>query len=289
MPITKKRPTIRQRRFARTLRDLRRAAGLKHADAAEALACNESKLTRLENAQSGIRLVDLRVLLDLYGVTDPDERVKIEAMARDASKKGWWTRYESAVDSAYAAYVALESDASEIYNVETSLIPGLLQTPAYTEAAVRLQAPEASAEAIETQVAVRKERREVLRRATPLQFWVILAESVLYHEVGGREVMKEQLEFLIEASKETNIELQILRRESPLNACLFGPYVIMSFPDPVESDIAYTESTRGALYYDEAPDVEAFIKLFRRLNAAAENVDKSRTLIARALTRDGVK
>ncbi|MFF4223169.1 helix-turn-helix domain-containing protein [Streptomyces abikoensis] len=286
MPISKNSPTIRQRRFARILRDLRTSAGLKHTDAAEALACTPSKLTRLENAQSGIRVVDLRILLDLYGVTDPKRREEIEAMARGASQKGWWNRVG---DPDYAAYIAVEQDASELYNVETSLIPGLLQTPAYTEAVIRLLVPDATDEHISTQVKVRTERRKVLSRATPLHLWVVLAESVLYHQVASPKVMAEQWEFLLAASRETNIELQILRRESPLNACLSGPFVIMSFPEAADSDIVYTVSNRSTVYYEEAPDVEEYTTLFRRLNMAAENLDRSRDLIYKALDRDGAQ
>ncbi|MGW3569085.1 DUF5753 domain-containing protein, partial [Streptomyces sp. NPDC000941] len=226
---------------------------------------------------------DLRTLLDAYGVEEPEKRAEIEKLSREARQKGWWTRYTNVVDSAYAAYVAVEWDASEIYNVETNLVPGLLQIPEYTEAVIRLQAPEATAEAIETQLKVREERRKVLRRATPLQLWVVLSESILHHHVGSPQVMRDQLDFLLTASRETNIELQILPRESPMNACLFGPFVIMSFPTAVESDVAYTESTTGTVYYEEPSDTEAYKKLFRRLNAAASDVGKSRTLIQKAL------
>lgn len=282
MPISHN-PTIRQRRLARTLRDLRTAAGLKHSDAAKILGCAESKMTRLENTQSGIRVLDLRTLLDAYGVKDSEKRAEIEKLAREARQKGWWTKYANAVDSAYAAYVAVEWDASEIYNVETNLIPGLLQTPEYTEAVIRLQALDTTNDAIDTQLKVREERRKILHRATPLQLWVILSESILYHRIGGPKIMRDQLEFLLTASKETNIELQVLPRESPMNACLFGPFVIMSFPAAVESEVAYTESTTGTVYYEETSDTEAYKTLFRRLNVAASDVGQSRTLIQKAL------
>lgn len=281
MPINQN-PTIRQRRLARALRELRIAAGLKHADSALALNCNPSKMTRLENAQSGIRLVDLRVLLDLYNVTDEGKRTELESLAKFGNQKGWWTRYGSQVDSAYAAFGALEQDASDIYNVETHLIPGLLQTPAYTAELIRLQVPDASDSAVETQVKVRAERRKVLARSVPLQLWVVVAESVLHTRVGTAETMREQLEFLLAASREPNIELQVLKREDPINACLFGPFVIMSFP-PGESDVVYTDSPTSTVYYEEPDDVETYTRLFRRLNLAACGVDESRRVISTAL------
>lgn len=282
MPINNN-PTFRQRRLARTLRELRTAAGLTHADAAKVLGSAESKVGRIENAQSGIRLPDLRALMDSYNVTDPTERAAIEKLSREARQKGWWSRYVNVVDPAYAAYAAVEWDASELYNVEPNLVPGLLQTPEYTEALIQLQVPEATPDHVEAQVSVRRERKSILTRNSPLQLWVIIAENVLYHQIGSREVMKAQLESLVSDSRKQNIELQILPREDPMNACLFGPFVIMSFPTSAETDVVYTESPTSTLYYEEAADVETYTTLFRRLNMAAANVSKSRALIQNAL------
>ncbi|AJE85886.1 helix-turn-helix domain-containing protein [Streptomyces albus] len=276
-------PTIRQRRLARRLRELRIAAGLTHADTAEVLGSAESKVGRIENAQSGVRLPDLRALLDAYGVTDAQERAEIETLSREAKKKGWWSHYANAVDSAYAAYVAEEWEASELYNVQTSLVPGLLQIPEYTEAVVRLQTPELSDEAVAAQIKVRGERRQALARDIPLQFWTIITESTLYHRTASRGVMREQLESLLADSRKPNIQLQVLPREDPMNCCLFGPFVIMTFPATAETDIIYTESPTSTLYYEESSDVDTYTTLFRRLNVAAANASKSRALIQDAL------
>ncbi|WP_030911099.1 helix-turn-helix domain-containing protein [Streptomyces sp. NRRL F-5126] len=280
-------PTIRQRRLARRLRELRTTAGMTHADASVVLDSDKSKVGRIENAQSGVRLPDLRALMDLYGVTDPDERAEIEKLSRESKQKGWWSRYANAVDGAYAAYAAVESDASELYNVETNLVPGLLQTPEYTRAVIGLQVPDATSEHVETQVTVRGERRQVLTKEHPLQLWVIVSESVLYHRVGTRAVMKAQLEALLADSRRSNVQLQVLPREDPMNACLFGPFVVMGFPAASETDIAYSESPTSTLYYEEPAEVEVYTTLFRRLNMAAANVRASRALITDAAKQMG--
>ncbi|WP_326810821.1 DUF5753 domain-containing protein [Streptomyces scopuliridis] len=110
-----------------------------------------------------------------------------------------------------------------------------------------------------------------------------IAESVLYHRVGSRNILKGQLEALIDESRRPNIQLQVLPREDPMNACLFGPFMVMSFPNAAETDIMYTEALTSALYYEEDADVETYTTLFRRLNMAAANVSQSRALITRAL------
>ncbi|MFQ6146451.1 DUF5753 domain-containing protein [Streptomyces seoulensis] len=153
----------------------------------------------------------------------------------------------------------------------------------YTRALIELQVPDATREHVETQINVRRERRKVLTRDTPLQLWVIIAESVLHHRVGSQEVMKAQLEALVEDSRRSNVQLQVLPREDPMNACLFGPFVIMSFPVSSETDIIYAESPTSTLYYEEPADVDTYTTLFRRLNMAAANVSNSRALIMDAI------
>ncbi|KND39582.1 helix-turn-helix domain-containing protein [Streptomyces acidiscabies] len=281
--MTTNNPTFRQRRLARTLKGLRIAAGLTHTDVSKVLGSAESKIGRIENCQSGIRLPDLRALLDAYNVTNPTERAALEKLAREAKQKGWWNHHTDVIEPAYATYAAVESDASEIYNVETSMVPGLLQIPDYTEALSRLQAPGVTEEEIKTEIEIRRERKNILTRDNPLRLWAIIAESVLYHQVGSPDVMRAQFEALIEASRKQNIELQVLPREDPLNACLPGPFVIMSFPGTAETDLAYTEEATTSLFHEEDKDVQAYTTLFRRLNVAAANVSKSRTLIQDAI------
>ncbi|MFI2670638.1 helix-turn-helix domain-containing protein [Streptomyces albidoflavus] len=284
MPINQN-PTVRQRRLARRLKELRVQAGLTHADLAEELGSAESKVGRIEGAQSGIRLPDLRAWMNATGVTDPDERAEIEELSREARKKGWWFQYAKSVHPAYTAYVAVEWDAAEIYNVETHLIPGLLQTPEYTRELFSILTPDLPKEETEAKIEVRKKRREALTRENPLQLWAIISESLLHHRVGSADTMREQLESLIEDSKRPNVHLQVLPQDDPINACLFGPFVIVSYASPSETDIACTEGTVGALYYEEPDEVEKYTRLFRRLNMAAANVEKSQAFIRNALRK----
>ncbi|WP_405985028.1 helix-turn-helix domain-containing protein [Streptomyces sp. NBC_00872] len=284
---TNNNPTIRQRRLARRLRELRTAAGMTHADTAEILGSAESKVGRIENALSGVRLPDLRALMDAYGVINPAERAAIEQLSRQAKQKGWWSRYSDTADPAYAAYIAVESDAAKMYSVQIGLVPGLLQTPEYFESLARLLTPDITPEALKAQVDIRRERRTVLTRENPLQLWAIIAESVLYHRVGGRDVMKGQLEALIEESQRPNVQLQVLPREDPMNACLFGPFVIFGFPNAAETEIVYTEALTSGLYYEEDSEVETYSTLLRRLNIASANAGQSRDLIENALKEMG--
>jgi transcriptional regulator with XRE-family HTH domain len=284
-----KNPTVRQRRLGRTLRDLRVNAGKTLAEAAEELECAESKMSRIESAQSGVRPVDLRVLLDLYGIDDQELRTRLRELARNGRERGWWSQYEDALKPVYADYIALEWDASELYAVETALIPGLLQTPAYTEAVIRLQRQDKADDSayVEEQLDVRSQRRQVLARRQPLRLWTVIAESALTHSVGGQGVMREQLEALILSGREKNIQLQILPTDSAINATLHGPFGILSFPEPAETDVVYADNLLGTVYYEEPKQVEIYTTLFRRLNSEALPVEESLDRIRAAMKEKG--
>lgn len=280
MPVNRN-PTVRQRRLARTLKELRTAKRLTLAQAAQQLACAESKISRIEAAQSGIRIVDLRLLLDLYGVHDPSVRGGLEALSREGRLRGWWDRYSETLSPLYADYIALEADASDAYGIETILVPGLLQTEDYTRAVVRAQIEDATPEQVETLTRVRQERRSVLTREVPLRLWVVLSESVLKHQIGGPSVMRDQLGSLVVASGQPNISIQVLPEASEIHAALFGPVVVLSFPETTETDVAYVDSLLSTLYIEEPDEVLKYATLFRRALAESLSRTESVALIER--------
>ncbi|WP_026150542.1 helix-turn-helix domain-containing protein [Streptomyces prunicolor] len=278
MPVSSKNPTVRQRRLSRMLKEARGAAGKTLAQAAEALDCAESKISRIEAAHSGIRSLDLRALLDFYGVTDQARRAHYQDLARNGRERGWWSQYEGSLNSAYSDLIDLEWHASDLYLVETALIPGLLQTPAYTEAVVRTQNPGKADADVAAQVKVRGQRRQTFARSTPLRLWAVIAEAALKADMG-KDVMGDQLESLLALARETNIQIQILPSSAAINTALYGPFGIMSFPEPVETDIVYRDDLMSIVYYEDPSQVEFYTALFRRLNSEALPVEQSLSII----------
>src|SRR5216683_944697 len=128
MPVGGK-PTVRSRLVGAELRRLREASGATTAQAAELLSCSPAKISRIENGIVSVRVVDLRILLDSYGVDDEEHRARLERLARDSNKRGWWQDYGDTIPPYYADFIGLETDASYIRTWEPTIIPGLLQTP----------------------------------------------------------------------------------------------------------------------------------------------------------------
>ena len=151
--------------------------------AARQLDMSKSNLSRIENAQIGIKPRDVRAALALYEVTGVDAEALIE-IARDAQQRGWWQNYSDVLPEWFEFYVGLEAEAESLRTYEAESVPGLLQTEAYAREMFRRTAGE---EGLERKVAARLRRQEMLHRESPaVELSVVLNEAVLLRPVGGR-------------------------------------------------------------------------------------------------------
>lgn len=274
-------PTVRRRMLGAELRRLREAADFTLDDAGRALERSLSTVSRIENGRNAVRGVDVRLMLDAYGVTDERKRESLIALARDGRKKGWWQTYSELLSAASSDLISLEDDAAEIRTFEMGLVPGLLQTEDYARAVLsgRLSATE---DEVERLVGVRMARQAVLtRRERPLRLWAILGEAALRQRVGGPEVMRAQLHRLAEASALPNVTLQVLPFTAGAHPGIDGPFVILEFPEPADIDVVLLENMTSSLYLEQEPEVARYARAFEHLRADALSRADSRALIGR--------
>jgi transcriptional regulator with XRE-family HTH domain len=211
-------PTVRQRRLAQALRELRHEAGLTQDAVAARMGWHTSKLFRLENARSPrVDWLDVRELMDMYGVRSPHREALIQ-LAKDTRMMGWWTPYR---DVFTGSYVALEDEASAMRLYCPELVPGLLQTEAYARAVIRAVRPGYDEESVERRVAARLTRQKMLLgRASPPELVLVLNEAVLRRLVGDAHVMAAQLEALHTAAQQRRVSLQVLPFSAGAHASL---------------------------------------------------------------------
>jgi transcriptional regulator with XRE-family HTH domain len=181
-------PTVRSRRVGSELRRLREAAGVTTAQAAEVLSCSPAKISRIENGIVSVRVVDLRILLDRYGDEDPERRAYLERLARDSNKHGWWQDYGDTIPPYYADFIGLEADASYIKTWETSIVPGLLQTPDYARAVMLANPAMISPGKLDNFISIRQERQARLEQGTDARLDAVIWEPALATTVGGDEI-----------------------------------------------------------------------------------------------------
>ena len=95
----------------------------------------------MERAEGGLKPLTVKSLLMAYGVTDVREIDAFLALARDASKPGWWHSYDDVLPSWFRTLIGLEEAATLIRGYDPHWIPGLLQTPDYARASVADRLP----------------------------------------------------------------------------------------------------------------------------------------------------
>jgi transcriptional regulator with XRE-family HTH domain len=262
-------PTVRRRRLGAELRRLREANSLKLEEVAEQLGLAPSTLSRIETGKAPTKTAYLTTMLGMYGIDDPAVRKVLVDMAREGHRKGWWSIYDDVLPSGFDIYVGLEAEASGLRSYETDVVHGLLQTTDYALAVLRELRPRDSGEQVARGVDLRMQRQRLLDSDPPLDLWLILDEGAIRRNIGGVKVMRPQLEHLIQASRWSNVTLQVLGFETGAHAGLVGPFSILQFPERGDSEVAYTESVGGMIYLEKEREVRACAEAFDRMRAAA--------------------
>jgi transcriptional regulator with XRE-family HTH domain len=258
------------------LRQLREARGLSRGEAGNQIRSSQDKIRRMELGLVSFKERDLADLLTLYGVTEHDERDQLLTLARTTGSPGWWHRYGDVVPTWFRRYLDLEAAATAIRSYEVQFVPGLLQSADYARAVILLGHRHAPAAEIDRRVSLRMERQRILTRRDPPQLWVVMDEAVLRRPVGGHDVMRRQLEALIEAGKRPNVRLQIIPFHVGGHSAASGAFSILQFQDQYLPDLVYVEQFSSASYLDRRDDVDHYIATMHTLTA--EGDPPSRTL-----------
>ncbi|MEI7029422.1 helix-turn-helix transcriptional regulator [Streptomyces pratensis] len=270
-------PTVRRRRLGQELRRLRELKGMTAEEVAERLLVSQSKISRLENGRRSISQRDVRDLCGVYEVDDHRIVDSLMQMAKDSRQQGWWHAFG---DIPYSVYIGLETDAESLRVYEPQMIPGLLQTRAYAEALISGALPEAPPADIEKRVNVRARRQDRVNAPDgPLRLWAVIDESALRRRVGGKQVMVDQLEHLVEQSHLPHVTVQVLPFEMGAHPGVNGQYAILEFPDAADSSVVYIEGVTSDLYLEKANDVQRYSVMYEHLRAQALNVDQTREFI----------
>jgi transcriptional regulator with XRE-family HTH domain len=272
-------PTALRILLGAQLRQLREAKGLTRAAAGYTIRASESKMSRLELGRVSFKDRDIRDLLMLYGVEDPDEREGLLSLAKEANRPAWWQRYSDILPSWFQTYVGLEETATLIRTYEGHLVPGLLQTEDYARAVIFAGLPGEPDVEVERWLRLRMDRQGLLTHVDPPRLWAVVDEAALRRPIGGPEVMRAQLEYLITTMKLPNVTLQVIPFHAGAHAALGQPFVILRFADPDLPDMVYLEQFTSGLWLDKPVEVDSYAQVMDRLAVQADDPDRTQEII----------
>jgi transcriptional regulator with XRE-family HTH domain len=283
--VAERSPTVLRIALGNRLRRLREGCGVTREAAGEAIRGSHAKISRLELGRTGFKERDLRDLLTLYNVSDPEQREAYFDMARRANDPGWWRSYSDLLPSWFETYVGLEQAATTIRTYEAQFVPGLLQTHDYARSVVVL----GNGDETERRVAVRLRRQQILTRASAPTLWAVIDENALRRPVGGVRVLRDQIEHLIKVADLPNVRIQVLPYSAGGHSAAGGPFSILRFAEPELPDIVYTEQLTSSLYFEKRRDVELYMSVMNSLAVQALSPGRSAEFLAAVLadTRPG--
>jgi transcriptional regulator with XRE-family HTH domain len=266
------------------LRRLREERGISREEAGSEIRASGSKISRMELGRVSFKARDIADLLALYGAA-ADEREAMLSRVREANARVWWHPYSDITPNWFQRYLGLEATATLIRTYEVQFVPGLLQTEQYARAVVRLGHGSARDEEVERRVRLRLERQQVLSRPDPPRLWAVVDEAALRRPVGGRRVMRDQLEALIGVvTKAPNLRLQVVPLAAGGHAAAGGSFALLRFPHRDLPDLVYIEQLTNALYLDKREDVEQYFDAVNRLSVKAAPLARTIDILSEIIT-----
>ncbi|MFF1807049.1 helix-turn-helix transcriptional regulator [Streptomyces virginiae] len=246
------------------LRRLREQAGLKQAQLGEIIFCTGSLIGQIETTKR-------------VPTRDFSERVDAALNTGGVFSRLVGLVLRSVLPTWFQPYAEMEARASYISTFQAQLVYGLLQTPAYARAVLGVR----TEGDLDAKVAARMDRQRILDREDPPLMWVVMSEAVLHQEIGGREVMRNQLAHLLEQQRREWVKVQILPFEAGAHAGLLGSFNLLRFED--DPDIVYTEDFVQGHMTANPPALREGSLRYDHLQAAALSLEDSVARIARVM------
>ncbi|WP_433870276.1 helix-turn-helix domain-containing protein [Saccharopolyspora sp. CA-218241] len=251
--------TPRARALAKELRAARQATGMTMRQLGDALGWSEAKISRLETAQRGIKEASVVAILDALEI-EGEARNRLLKMAREIDQPAWWELGQD-LHHQTIAFIDAEQRAVRITEVALSLIPGLLQTRAYSRAV--MESAGVDQDEASDLVSIRQVRQGVLGKREPAHLRCFIDEAALFRPVGGHRVMAEQLRALISASADAQISVRVIPLARGAHAGLGGTFVLFEFVKA--RPVAYVEARSSGAFLDQEEDVALFFDAVERI------------------------
>jgi transcriptional regulator with XRE-family HTH domain len=276
-------PTVGKRRLRAELRRLRTDRELTQELVATDMEWSLSKLIRIENGTVAISVSDLRSLLAYYAVHDQQRVDALLELARAAKRRMWWDEYRPYLMPSLLTFVGFESDATRIECFHPVLLPGLVQTEAYSRAVQSGLNPDLDDKELDRRVEFRARRQEELfARQDPPEFLAVLDESVLRRQPdANKQLMREQLEFLAKFGQREHVDIRILPYDFGVHRGWDGNFTVIEFGDDERVYYCQNNPSGDVLLWEEQPIVNRFHDLVLDLADRALGKEDSLGLIER--------
>ena len=270
MPERDSRPEtveVKKRRLRTALRQARLDAGMTQKAAADALVWSISKIVRIEQGTVPVAPSDVRVMMQLYGKTDPIGSPElVDLLNRLGGTTGWSTFSDSLPRVARTVRQRARSQGD--LQVRAIRYPWHVSN---TRVRTRSSAcPGNSEEQVERRLEVRTQRQQLLESPIRPELDFILGETALIRTVGDEGIMREQITHVMDLAKLDGISVLVLPFAAGAHRGMGGAFTVLQFDDPPLSDLLYLENAeRESVSRDEEGEIRRYLELFVELQNMA--------------------
>jgi DNA-binding XRE family transcriptional regulator len=263
------------RKVGAKLRRLREQSGHTLTSAAPLLDKTRSALHRVETGETKPNVHLVKSMMDIYDHYDPHLLDEV----RRALKPPWFRAFGV---KGPGAYLAVETEATVKSEFSAQLVPGLVQTERYMRA---LFAAHSNSERhIARSITIRLARqRRLTSTDDPLSCVFVIDEAALLRQVGGPDVMREQLQHLVEVSALPTVTLQILPLSHGAHYAMPGAFVMLAFLNPADPEYLFIEHFNGGLHIEDKDPIRKAKLGFGQLRSASLSPSDSVDMIRRLL------
>lgn len=274
--------TIRMRRLGSELRKLRESRELDQGGLAKKIGTSQSRLSAVERG-SGRKLptASFDKLLHVLEVS-PAKAEELRRLQEEAEQPGWWNDYNDVLPNELEVLAGLEDAATWVRRLDHAFLPAFLQTEEYARAVVHSAAPYLRSGDMPRLVEFRMHRQQRLMDPS-FRFTALIGEAALYQQVGGPAMMRRQLEHLLSASYEADVEVLVVPFTVGEHAAQGQMFTVLSFAEPDDHDVVWVESLApsGGGFLERHHDVRRLTSAFDTTAKLALSAEESLERIAR--------
>ncbi|WP_146108265.1 helix-turn-helix transcriptional regulator [Actinokineospora auranticolor] len=253
------------------LTTVRDGLGMSQAEAARDLGWSAGKLSKIEHGDAKLSDRDLERAVAVYRI-DADHGERLQELATEARRK----LPPSRVREWAAKYVNLERSATRLDMVQFDMFPGAMQTEEYARAVLTrsVTIPRSS---VDVMARDRARRADRFRTDERCRVRLIVGEEAIRRPVGGPEVMRAQLTFLLSVAQLPHVTVQALPLSGGAHASAGVAFTVVELLDG-RARLVYVEGLTAADYLVRE-HVSTYSLAFESLTAAAMSPDATRELV----------
>ncbi|MBV2154117.1 DUF5753 domain-containing protein [Kitasatospora sp. SUK 42] len=261
------------------LRKMRDSAGQTTAQAAAVFGLDRTKITQVEKGHYPITAERVRALAQAFGEVDSAYVEALASMAQERHK-GWWDEYRGFVPQGFLDICELEHYSMGMQSYQISHPPGLMQSERYCRAVFQDAEPPLTPRMVETRVEQRMHRSQALMIEGAHPYTAIVHEAALRMQFGGRDVARDQLEWMLELSLRPHVTLRVVTFESGGFKGSGQALIYAKGPVPRLDTVQY-DSVDGPIFLHTAEHLKTYRNIIERMTDRSLSVEGTRDLIAK--------